>query len=163
MSAPSSESTGRAVDFRTSTDLFTDLDGLASAGYRSSGRWDLAQTCRHLSFFVRGSLEGFEGLKVPAPIRWIARAFILPRVRKDRGMRKGTPTLPQSVYPPGGDAGEAIEELRSLFKRLEEGNGELHPSPIFGRLSRDEWRELHLIHAAHHLRFLVPANETQDR
>ena len=33
---------------------------------------------------------------------------------------------------------------------------DLGPSPLFGKMSRDELTRLHLIHCAHHLSFLTP-------
>lgn len=149
----------RRLDFRTPAEAMAEIDRLAAEGYRALGRWDLGQICRHLSYYTRGALDGFSGPKLPAPLRWVARKLMLPRALKSRQMAKNLRTLPTSVYPPGGDASEAIEELRSLFRRLDEETGAVHPSPLFGTLTRDQWRELHLIHASHHLGFLIPIRE----
>ena len=69
------------------------------------------------------------------------------------------------------DLGQICEHLAILLKGSLEGFGslmpwivratvgratEVHPSPFFGRLTPDQWRQLHLIHTAHHLSFLVP-------
>ena len=51
----------------------------------------------------------------------------------------------------------AMAEAKHLLERLGRTTEDLHPSPLFDRLTGDEWRALHLLHAAHHLRFLIPA------
>jgi hypothetical protein len=50
----------------------------------------------------------------------------------------------------------AIDETIQLLERLESHRGEIHPSPIFDKLTPEECRDLHCLHAAHHLCLLVP-------
>jgi hypothetical protein len=40
--------------------------------------------------------------------------------------------------------------------RLRTHQGEMHASPFFGYLTPQQWRDLHLIHCAHHLGYLIP-------
>jgi len=42
------------------------------------------------------------------------------------------------------------------IRRFAEHPGEMQPSPLFGKMTRDQWTDLHLIHASHHLSFLLP-------
>jgi hypothetical protein len=72
------------------------------------------------------------------------------------GMPAGKPTMPQSVPPPGGEPAAAIEKLRAAVARWKAHTGVVHPSPLFGRMTKDEATSLQLAHASHHLSFLVP-------
>ena len=58
------------------------------------------------------------------------------------------PETPISAEP-------GLNELRSAIERL---NCETHraPSPVFGKMTREEWDQLHLRHAELHLSFFVP-------
>lgn len=145
----------RVLDFTSIDEVIADLDRLEREGYTKLGKWDLAQACDHLGFYVAGSLDGFD-FTVP----WVVRALIgrplLKRLLRTRGMGKGGPTVPKSVPPPGADEHEAVARFKALLERFRDHPGAYRPSPFFGALSRDEWRELHLIHGAHHLSFLVP-------
>jgi hypothetical protein len=60
------------------------------------------------------------------------------------------------VSAPGGDEAAAVERFKQAIERLRAHPGELHPSPFFGYLTPQQWRDLHLIHCAHHLGFLLP-------
>ena len=46
--------------------------------------------------------------------------------------------------------------LRAVVERFKGHSGPLHPSPAFGRLTPEQWREVHLWHCEHHLSFLLP-------
>ena len=75
-------------------------------------------------------------------------------------MRAGLRTVPASVPGPEVDERAGIAEARELLQRLATRTGALQPSPFFGDLTPDQWRELHLIHCAHHLGFFEPVNTT---
>ena len=147
---------------------FTDLDAvvrdaehLLATGYERAGNWDLAQCCTHVAEWMRFPIDGFP--KPPLPIRallWVARKTVGPKKFREyieaRMMPTGKPTMPQTVIPPGGDAAAAVAKLKAAAERFQAHAGPVHPSPIFGPMTKDEATKLQLIHAAHHLRFLVP-------
>jgi hypothetical protein len=72
------------------------------------------------------------------------------------GMKAGVRTLPQSVPAPGGDDAAAVERYKQAAARYFAHDGPLLPSPLFGRLTREEGLEVQTRHAAHHLSFLIP-------
>jgi hypothetical protein len=94
------------------------------------------------------------------PVLWGVRHTIGPRLMRRTlatgRMPEGTPAIPQSVAASGGDAAVAVEHLRRAAKRAVEWTGPVHPSPVFGRVNREDGLKMHLLHAAHHLSFLVP-------
>jgi hypothetical protein len=49
-----------------------------------------------------------------------------------------------------------VQSLIPLIERFGDHQGGYQPSPLFGAPSREEWSGLRLIHAAHHVSFLVP-------
>lgn len=145
----------RALTFATYAELREEIARLERDGYERVGQWGLGQICRHLSYYMRGSLEGYPFL-LPWVVRKLVGRWLLRKVLRGGQMKIGGRTIPASVPPAAVDESACIAEAQELVSRLEHFEGELHPSPIFGRLSHDECRTLHLIHAAHHLSFLIP-------
>ena len=47
------------------------------------------------------------------------------------------------------------DRLIQLIQRFQQHQGSLHPSPLFGPLTRQQWDDLHVIHCSHHLGFLI--------
>jgi hypothetical protein len=147
--------TPRNLEFRTGKEVAAELDRLHAGGYEKAGNWDLAQTCDHLGFFIRESLDGFT-FRVPWLFKVLFGRLVLRRILRQRRMKAGVPTPQKPLPAPGGDESAAVERLKHILARLDAHEGELHPSPFFGYLTPAEWRELHLIHCAHHLGFLIP-------
>ena len=145
----------RKLRFHSFADVFTDIDRLRRSGYRRLGQWDLVQILRHISAVTRWSLDGFP-LWLPWPVQPIARWLLLRKVLRDRGFPPNSRTLKSSVFAPGADVAEAIREFEAVIQRLQTESGAMAKSPLFGSLTRDQWRELHLIHCEHHLSFLEP-------
>lgn len=143
----------RTLHFSTYHDVITDLERL-EAGYERLGDWRLGQMCRHLSYYFRGSLDGFPFL-LPWIVRKTAGPLLLRALLKRQRMPAKGRTIPASVFPPTQEDAPAAAEAKALLRRLENAR-ELYPSPLFGRLSSDQWRALHLLHAAHHLSLLIP-------
>jgi hypothetical protein len=150
----------RTLTFSGFGAVTSDLDRLHQGGYQKAGQWDLAQICDHLSYFIQGSLDG-HAFKVPWLIRVLFGRLVLRRILKNRQMKVGGFT-PQNPLPqPGGDEQAAVARLKSLLDRLNTHEGDLHRSPFFGYLTPQQWRDLHLIHCAHHLSFLIPQDKRQ--
>ena len=80
---------------------------------------------------------------------------ILHRVLRD-GMPAGSATVPESVPPAGEDGSAAVERLKAAIAGFKAHTGEYLPSPLFGKLTREEANQVQLRHDAHHLSFLVP-------
>src|SRR5262249_6271459 len=53
------------LDFRSLDDAVAYARRCLSAGYDRTGNWDLAQTCRHLTDWLRAPLDG------PPPVPWL--------------------------------------------------------------------------------------------
>jgi len=151
----------RPLVFNDLDEIVPDAENLLARGYEKAGNWDLAQVCGHVAEWLRFPVEGFP--KAPAPIRamlWVMRKTIGRKkflgYITERTFPAGKPTMPQSVPPPGGDPREAIEKMRRSVNGLKEYTGTIVPSPLFGAMTKDEAVRMQLVHAAHHLSFLIP-------
>lgn len=152
----------RKLTFATLNDAVVDAENLLAKGYDKAGNWDLAQVCGHLALWVKYSMDGVP--KPPLllrPLFWVFRNTLAARqLRKltapAAAMPAGMPTVPQSVPPAGGAAAEAVAALRAAVERFEAHTGPLAPSPLLGRMTKDQLTAVHRVHAAHHLSFLVP-------
>jgi len=75
----------------------------------------------------------------------------------DEGFKANGPTMPATV--PAADAQEdaaAVATLKSTVERFQQHDGELHPSMLFGTMTKEQGTQLQLRHIEHHLGFLVP-------
>jgi|SRR5437667_6575951 len=149
--------TPRELRFADCAAVRAELDRLHTGGYERTGNWDLAQVCDHLNFFVVGSLDGHQ-FKVPWIFKVLFGRMVLRRLLTKRKFKPGGFTPQKPLPAPGGDEAAAVARFKNTLSRFESHPGEYHDSPFFGHLTRDQWRDLHLIHAAHHLGFLVPKN-----
>ncbi len=148
----------RALDFRSFDEIKTDLDRLQAKGYGRGGTWSLAQVCKHLSIFVQGSLEGFTAPKPPWLIRLIG-PWLIRRIIRKRQMPVGV-KVPRAYLPDAvATDAEEVDDLKRLLARFQNHRGPLHPSPLGGDLSYEDWRELHFVHCGHYLSFLHPADK----
>ena len=128
----------RPLEFRTFDEALAEVDQLLAGPYERRGNWDLSQACDHLADTFEGSMRGFD---FGAP--WVIRGLI--------------GKLAQRLNPqPGKDPAQSGTRLREKVREFEASRGPLAAHPFFGRVSVDQWRQIHLFHMAHHLGFLVP-------
>jgi hypothetical protein len=150
----------RKLSFATLDDVVRDAENLLARGYDRAGNWDLAQVCSHLAEWMRFPVEGFPKLPLfLRPLFWLFRHTVgrAKRVKYiAEGMPSGKPTMPQTVAVPGGDPAAAVAKLKEIAERFTAHAGPVHPSPLFGAMTKDEALQLQLKHCEHHLSFLVP-------
>ena len=145
----------RNLEFTDFNAVRTELDRLQRGGYEQAGTWDLAQVCNHLSYFMTGSLDGHQ-FKVPWILKALLGRLVLRRILKNRKMKRGVFTPQKPLPEPGGDEAPPSPNSRRRLLDLRSHKGEFIDSPFFGHLTPDQRRELHLIHAGHHLGYLIP-------
>jgi hypothetical protein len=152
---PADWSLRRDLNFRTSDEALAEVDRLLAAPYERRGNWDLAQVCDHLADAFDGSIHGYS---FAAP--WIIRALLgkpaLWYVLRFRSIPIRA-RRPRDLDPqPGKDPAACAARLRESVRAFEASKDPLAPHPFFGRISREQWRQVHLFHMAHHLAFLHP-------
>jgi len=156
----------RDLTFHNFGEVRSEVESLLRLGYKPVGKWDLAQVCNHLADWLTFPVAGFP--KAPLPIRivlWALSKTIAPgqfrKMLETGKMRAGTPTMPETVSASGGDVVKAVDRLMKALDRFEAHEGPYHPSPLFGSVDRETACRLQLIHAAHHLSFLIPVIDGQ--
>ena len=154
----------RKLVFNDLSDAVNDARMLLSKGYVSLGKWNLSQICNHVNEWVHFPMDGYP--KAPLwmrPIFWLLKSTIMPgKLKKylaDKSFPAGKPTLSQTVFGPNHSSDEdALRKLTATIERFRNHRGELHASPLFGKMDRATHLNLQLLHAAHHLSFLISKN-----
>lgn len=145
----------RELSFESLQDVLADVERLvASPSTRTLGNWSLGELLNHLTMTMNNSIDGFQ-VKAPFFVRMIAPFF------KKSALKKITPgiKLPKSAetkaLPPSSSLYESLQEFRKAVQRtMMETMEAAHPA--FGRMTHDEWMQLHLRHSEMHLSFAVP-------
>ena len=104
-------------------------------------------------------IEGFPKAAADRAMLWTMKKTVGPKKLKQYiagGFPAGKPTAPQTVFQAGGDPRTAVDELRKSVERMKSHTGAIIPSPFFGPMDKETCVRLQLVHAAHHLSFLVP-------
>jgi len=145
----------RHLDFQTWPDLLADIDHLRQAHYDRAGNWDLSQILDHVGEGLRTALHGIDHQAA-----WIIRRFIGPlilkRILSQRRMKTGI-KVPQWWLPgPSHDESAAVDQFRAQVSAFQGMTSTPFPHPFFGPLTKQQWNDLVLVHAAHHLSFLIP-------
>jgi hypothetical protein len=152
----------RPVHLRTVADLAAEVERVAEAAaasrVRTLGNWSAAQILWHLARLMEFSFGGFP-FRYPWSVRWAAR---LLRVLSWRWLlalafRPGfrNPPVAAAIEPhPAVSLAEAVRYLRGQLERISSGERMTAANPSMGRLSHEEWVEVHLRHAELHLSFL---------
>ncbi|MGD9690943.1 MAG: DUF1569 domain-containing protein [Phycisphaerales bacterium] len=151
----------RQIRFASITDLAIEIDRIVAAEKAGRlgrvGNWTAGQIFGHLAKWIEMSYEGFP-FRVPGLVRFFAR-MSKRRLLRD-GLKPGM-NLPKSALSKIGEYPDMpVEDGALRFKkalaRLKAGEIPPHESPAFGKLTLDEWVQLHLRHAELHLSFLHP-------
>ncbi len=151
----------RKLNFETLDDVERECRSLLDHGYRPLGKWNLAQTCLHLSDWLRFPMDGYP--LAPLPVRLLMgtmRATIGRRQLKKilaNGFKPNLPTMPATVYATEtSDDAQAVQTFAETIDRFKCHNGAFHPSPLFGHMTPQEVLKLQLRHCEHHLGYLIP-------
>jgi len=154
----SSVSVRRDLRFTSFDEVRRDLATLAAAEETGRlirhGNWTLGQAMGHLATWINFAFDGYPMKRLPWALRWVgplARRWVLRRGMAPAMRLPGAPsagTWGTDVLP----TGQGHEKLLTAVQRLET-TAPLQPNPIFGRLTHDQWRQLHLAHCSLHLSF----------
>lgn len=145
----------RRLDFSDWNQALADIDHLCQKGYEKCGNWDLTRILDHVGEGLRTAVHG-NPHRANFIVQWIARRFILPGVFKRRRMQAGIKVPDWWLPGPERDERPSVEQFQREIAAFQAASGPLHPHPFFGPLSKEEWNNLALIHAGHHLSFLIP-------
>jgi Protein of unknown function (DUF1569) len=144
----------RELRFSSLDAVLADAEALvASPHTRMLGNWSLDRLLVHLSIAINGSLDG-----VSFEVPWYARLVGSFLKRRLLGKFKPGFQLPKSLeadfYPAAPSPRDALETLRAAVARTRHQQMTAK-HPILGKLTHDEWTQLHCRHAELHLSFAV--------
>jgi hypothetical protein len=145
----------RRLKFADFDACLAEVKRLHETGYDKSGNWDLSQICEHLATAFNRSIDGYS-FKRPWILRKTAGRAALVYVLRTGQIPAGAAAPPASLPTMGLAEGESIARFEAALRRVDAHAGDFDDHPIFDRLSRANNRRVHLIHAAHHLGFLIP-------
>lgn len=147
----------RELSYHKLSDVLEDAEQLAKGEYRTTGKWSFGQIMWHLGATYEASFRGF-----PFKVPWWARTFIAPFVKKGfltNPMKSGFQLSEKAASLIPSDeltTEEGLEKLKAALK-LFETESPTQPHPFFGKMTPDEWVQIHLRHAELHLSFVWPA------
>lgn len=144
----------RPLKFASFDEIVPDIERLIG-GHRTVGNWTLGQICDHLAavhrLLVDAPAPPEPSVPTPGQEEQKRRFFATGEVGEGRPM-------PGVLHTPAAkDAAEAAEEVRdSLAYYRAATTAPATEHPWLGPLTKDQWDQVVLIHAAHHLSFAIP-------
>ncbi len=153
----------RTLKYNNLDDLARDIRMMAGQGIKTSGNWTAAQNIEHVTLLIDASIDGFK-FNVPLPLR------VLGRLIRGRVLNKGIPAGKIKIPPvakasfdpdPATQLEDAVQHLSDSVERAKQKKM-THASPIFGKLTHEQWVQLHCRHAEMHFSFLLPATESHE-
>jgi hypothetical protein len=149
------------LDFRDLGDAVAYARRCLNDGYVQTGHWDLAQTCRHLSDWMKVPMEGAPQIPflmslTMAVVRRTITPGLLRRVLAERRLQSGMRTMVATIHPPEADPVAAVEQFAATATRLAAHAGPWQWSPLFRTVDRERSVGLQLVHCMHHLGRLKP-------
>ena len=110
----------------------------------------------------RFALAEFKTL-LPWPIRFFVGKPLLRKILRTRRCTRARACRRCFCRASPATMRRPSDALVQLLRQFRDHRGPLRPNPLFGELSREQWTQLHLIHAAHHLSFLAGQRRHRGR
>ena len=154
-----SSSQPRTVSYSTLRDILNDLESLVAQGVVSSGKWTPAQNIDHVRRLMTVAREGTT-MKLPLHMRLLGRLVLKRRIFTHaipRGLKM--PKAAESVFLPPADVTleQAMADMRNEVELCSRPGAMSQPSPLVGKISHENWTQLHCRHAELHFSNLHPA------
>ncbi len=164
MAVDTRQAARRALRYESFADLARDLDAIEEAHrsgrLRTTGNWTASQIMEHLAKFANCAFDGFPG-RAPWIVRKAAKLLFKRKILSGEPMPPGFKIPRQASFMvPSAETTteEGIAMLRLVLARLDRGDRFTAESPIFERLSHEEWCRAQLGHAAMHMSFIEPGD-----
>ena len=162
----------RSLNLATLDDVVAEIERLQREGYTATGKWNLSQICEHLTATMRMGLDG--GQRMPWLLRKTMGAWLIRSWLKNRALRAGLPTLDR-LLPKTRNEGaatdaagneiaddpEAIATCIATHREVRDFKGTLPPHSMCDGIDLPTYKELCVIHAQHHLGYLVPREKAE--
>ena len=144
-------------DFNSAKNYLYNLKGKE---IDTTGNWSYYQILHHLADSLEYTFRGgITDISIPSFMQPIGKLLLMKFFFQGfmdsnlpNPIRKNTIIL--------GNTEEEYNRLLHLIDDFENFKNSYYPHPIFGNLSREEWRKLHAYHFANHLSYVVIKNES---
>jgi hypothetical protein len=148
----------RELRFSSLQDILDDVEYLASGDPpRTTGNWTGGQIVKHVAMLINFSIDGFPEPRAPLPMRLLGRLVRKNALVNPMRAGVGLPRRFDFLAPsPSVTWEEAVEYMSETMARLSDRRMTA-PSPILGRLTHEQWEQLHCRHAEMHFSFMHPA------
>lgn len=158
MSVETGKVTGRRkLHFESLDQILSEAERLAAArDTRKLGNWSLGQVLKHLSSAMHMSIDGAKSLP-PWFIRLIG-PLLKKRVLREMsaGFQLPKPAAEELIASPSTTTQDGLIALRNAIQRMKSDSNR-KPHSVFGKMTNEEWDQLHFRHAELHLSFIEPA------
>ncbi|MGJ8637615.1 MAG: DUF1569 domain-containing protein [Phycisphaerales bacterium] len=147
--------------FHSIPELQADLDKIEAAHQAGTlstdGGWTVGQNLMHCGIFMKSSYDGFE-MDAPVLLRMVCSVLLKPIATKPKSQMKPGIKLPAKAKELLPEDEVSVEEglamIRSQVDRIASGEEMTQRSPLFGKLSHQQWVNLHLNHCRMHMGYL---------
>ena len=153
----------RGLGYDSFDDLASDLRTIEAAHnagtLATTGNWSAGQVMEHVAILMECAVDGFPGKPAPWAIRKLARLLFLKKALSGEPLNPGFKIPDQASFlRPGDDTTDerGLARLSAIVERVRGGAEFTHPSPLFEKLSHEQWTTLQLGHASMHLSFVDP-------
>jgi hypothetical protein len=146
----------RELHFHSLDEVVADAERLvASPTTKMLGNRSLGELLGHLATAINGSIDGVS-IKVPLILRLIAPLLKGWLIKRPMAAGFELPAEAEAkFYPPVSSAHEGLQKLQTAVGRLRTEKMAAK-NPVLGKLTPEQWTQLHLRHAELHLSFAVP-------
>ncbi|BAM02753.1 DUF1569 domain-containing protein [Phycisphaera mikurensis] len=147
----------RNLHFQKLDDLVADARAVALHPHETTGNWNASQILLHVAALIGVANRGTD-VRLPLPVRLVGKALRAFGIHR-REIRAGIKAPPALMAENDANACVPVEEaVATLEREVAEAQAKpmSHPSPLFGKLSHDDWVALHCRHAELHFSFLQP-------
>lgn len=149
--------TRRRLVFADFSQVRADIEHLQACGYQQTGNWSLGQMCDHLAKSFDAMIDGY-GYQAAWPLR-LTTKLVMPIIFQLKRVPSGA-KIPKRFEAADEISDEArVADFERALERIENYRSSFVAHPFAGRLSNRRWKQLQLIHCAHHLSFLVPCQQ----
>ncbi|MCB1143467.1 MAG: DUF1569 domain-containing protein [Leptospiraceae bacterium] len=131
------------------------LESLKKRTLVSTGKWSPDQIFSHISDSIEFLFSDSEGAyRFPEVIQATVGRVLFWKMILQGKMDNGLPNPIKSGDPIAKSLEIELDRLLSLTKRFNYSVGPFNRHPVFGKLTKDEWVQLHLIHCENHFSYL---------
>ncbi|MFT3787821.1 MAG: DUF1569 domain-containing protein [Tepidisphaeraceae bacterium] len=144
----------RIVKFNTEADAIAEIERLRAGPCAKAGNWNLQQILWHVTLPIRSFLSPPAPGQNATPEQAAKKAGFVDVLIKSEGPPKNFDAPPAFVPAADLPASEIDVALDLLRKLAAYPHASVYTEP-FGPIPIDEWRKLNLLHASHHLSYLI--------